>query len=317
MFIRYEERVARVPGVPANSTEPDPEPPWFRDAIRAPREQSFTSVAGCRISYWRWGPAGRPGIVLVHGGGAHAHWWDHVAPWLVTSERSVVAIDLSGHGDSGHRSEYGLQQWAEEILAVARHAGLDGPPLLVGHSLGGWSATVAAAEHAHSVRGLVLVDSRVIDPLGAGTVPAPRPEPRRPRVYATLDEVVARYRPEPPQEDNLAFVVRRLAAHSARQVEGGWTWKFDPAALYQQRPGRAALECIRCRVCLVRGEHGLVSPDVIAAVHDVLGEVPIVDIPVAGHHLMLDHPLSLVTALRSVLAMWGGDGVTGGAGPRL
>lgn len=290
--------------VPSNPRDSPLEPQWFLDALAAPREQSYAPVAGCQISYWRWGPAGVPGVVLVHGGGAHAHWWDHVAPWLVTPERSIVAVDLSGHGDSGHRSEYGLQQWAEEILAVARHAGLEGPPVLVGHSLGGWSATVAAAEHPDSVQGLILVDSRVVDPVGAEPRDGSRPERRSARVYPSLDEVTARYRPEPAQEDNLAFVVRRLAAHSARQVEGGWTWKFDPAVLYQERPGRTALELIRCRVCLVRGELGLVSPDVIAAVKEVLGDVPIVDVPAAGHHLMLDHPLSLVTALRSVLAMW-------------
>ncbi len=302
-----------MPPTSTVATSEPPEPHWFKEALAAPREHLYTSVSGCRISYWRWGPAGVRGMVMVHGGGAHAHWWDHVAPWLVTPERSVVAVDLSGHGDSGHRPEYRLEQWAEEILAVAGDAGLDGPPVLVGHSLGGWSATVAAAEHGEEVDGLILVDARVIDPVGAEPPEVSRPERRPPRVYASLDEVVARYRPEPAQDDNLQFVVRHLAAHSARQVEGGWVWKFDPSVLYQRRPGRAALERIRCRVCLVRGQSGLVTPDVISAVKDVLGDVPVVEVPAAGHHLMLDHPLSLVTALRSVLALWeGGDTATAG-----
>jgi ABC-type uncharacterized transport system YnjBCD ATPase subunit len=31
---------------------------------------------------------------------------------------------------------------------------------------------------------------------------------------------------------------------------------------------------------------------------------PVVEIPAAGHHVLLDEPLSLVTALRTVLASW-------------
>lgn len=290
--------------MPTESTAAPAEPAWFEEALAAPRDHFYTSVAGARVSYWRWGPSGRPGLILVHGGGAHAHWWDHIAPWLVTKGRSVVAVDLSGHGDSDHRPGYTLEQWAEEIWAVGEHAGICGPPTLIGHSLGGWSATVAAAAHGSDVGGLILVDARVIDPLGTDGAIPPRREKWPPRVYPSLEEVLGRYRPEPAQEDNLAFVVRWLARNSARPVEGGWVWKFDPSVLSQQRPGRAALERLRCRLCLVRGQHGLVDPGVVSAVEEVLGDVPVVEVPAAGHHLMLDHPLSLVTALRSVLELW-------------
>lgn len=280
-----------------------PAPSWFLHALSAPSEQRYTTVEGCRISYWRWGPGGRPGLVLVHGGGAHAHWWDHIAPWLVSPDRSVVAVDLSGHGDSGHRESYRLDLWAAEMLAAARDAGLEGPPLLVGHSLGGW-ATVVAAAGPDRVAGLVLVDSRVIDPVSQGPPPE-RPPPRPPRLYASLEEATGRYRPEPPQDGNLPFVMDHLAATSARPVEGGWIWKFDPRALYQTRPGRPALARVRAPVAIVRGERGLVTDEIVSLTTEaVTGAVPVVDIPLAGHHLMLDQPLLLVTALRTVLAAW-------------
>lgn len=267
-----------------------------------------TVVSGSRISFWRWGPAGRPGVVLVHGGGAHARWWDHVAPWLVTDQRSVVAVDLSGHGDSDHRSEYRLTRWAEEILAAGEHAGLVGPPVLVGHSLGGWSTTVAAADHQLQVRGLILVDARVIDGADAVARGVPNLEPRRHRTYPTLEAAAARYRPEPTQHGNLEFVVDYLARQSAREVGDGWVWKFDPAVFAQRRPGAEALQRLRCPVCLIRGEHGLVSPDVVAAMQEAVGAFPVVTVPDAGHHLMLDHPLSLTSSLATVLALWEGDG---------
>lgn len=279
-------------------------PLWFEEALAAPREQRHTRAEGARVSYWRWGAEGRRGVVLVHGGGAHAHWWDHVAPWLVTADRSVVAVDLSGHGDSDHRRSYNLEGWAAEMLSVAGHAGLDGPPVLVGHSLGGWSTVVAAADHPGAVAGLVLVDCRVIDPVEDAPEPGPRrPPPRPPRVYASLEEATARYRPEPPQDGNLPFVVDYLAANSVRQVEGGWTWKFDPDVLYQSRPGPEALARVRCPSVILRAEHGLMTEEVTAATRRALGGcVPVVEVPLAGHHLMLDQPMLLVTALRAALA---------------
>ncbi len=286
--------------------EPDPSAPaWFVDALAAPREHRYTAVSGCRISYWRWGQAGLPGVILLHGGGAHAGWWDHIAPWLATAERCVVALDLSGHGESGHRQAYCLEDWAAEMLAVAQHAELDGPAVLAGHSLGAWSTVVAAAEHPEAVSGLILMDCRITDPPPEEANGSPERTVRGPRVYPTLEEALKRYRPEPAQEGNLPFVMRHLAIASTRPVEGGWTWKFDPRVLVQRRPGAAALRQITCPVAVIRGERGLVTPPIMQEMQIALGgRAPVIDVPLAGHHLMLDQPLSLVTALRSVLAEW-------------
>ena len=80
-------------------------PHWFSDAVEAPSESRRIEVLGCPIHYLRWGEPGRPGIVFIHGGAAHAHWWSFIAPHF-TPEYCVVALDLSGHGDSGRRREY-------------------------------------------------------------------------------------------------------------------------------------------------------------------------------------------------------------------
>src|SRR2546423_1912983 len=57
-----------------------PPPAWFARAVAAPFEDCFVEVDGARIHYLRWGQAGKPGLLLVHGGFAHAHWWDFIAP---------------------------------------------------------------------------------------------------------------------------------------------------------------------------------------------------------------------------------------------
>ena len=92
-------------------------PRWFQDALAAPCEDRTVAVAGCPIHYLRWGDPAQPGVVLVHGGAAHAQWWSFLAPQLMR-QYHVVALDLSGHGDSGRREEYPREVWADEALAI-------------------------------------------------------------------------------------------------------------------------------------------------------------------------------------------------------
>jgi pimeloyl-ACP methyl ester carboxylesterase len=46
-----------------------------------------------------WGDDSRPPLLLLHGGMAHARWWDPVAARLA-DRLHVFAADLPGHGDS-------------------------------------------------------------------------------------------------------------------------------------------------------------------------------------------------------------------------
>jgi pimeloyl-ACP methyl ester carboxylesterase len=90
-----------------------------------------------------------------------------------------------------------------------------------------------------------------------------------------------------------------------RQIEGGWTWKFDPRIFDRPVPTGELLRRVRCRVALFRSEHGLVTPDIGAYMYEQLGRVaPVVEVPLAHHHVMLDQPLPLVTGLRALLADW-------------
>jgi len=57
-------------------------PQWFTRAIEDPGEDCFVNVEGCRIHYLRWGQAASPGWCFWHGGFAHAHWWDFIAPFF-------------------------------------------------------------------------------------------------------------------------------------------------------------------------------------------------------------------------------------------
>jgi pimeloyl-ACP methyl ester carboxylesterase len=263
-------------------------------------------VKGCTIHYLQWGDVDRPGLVLVHGGAAHAHWWSFIAP-LLSSQYHVVALDLSGHGDSGRRPVYAVETWADEVMACAADSGMVGKPILVGHSMGGLVTIAAGNLSGEGLSGAVVVDS-----------PVRRPDPeseegtrgrlfRNPKTYPTLDEAVGHFMLAPPQPCENPFIIDHIARRSLRQVDDGWTWKFDPKVFLRQRQGiDDYLADVRCRIAIFKGQHSdLVTADVHEYMDELLGRnSPIVEIPAAYHHVPLDQPLALVAALRAILADW-------------
>ena len=127
------------------------------------------------------------------------------------------------------------------------------------------------------------------------------------RVYPTREAALARFRMWPDAPSSLPYVTRHVAEMSIRQTSEGWTWKFDPtysAHVGQLRPGALATKS-SCRVAILRAQFGLLTADIGDAMHEALGRsAPVVEIPLAHHHVMLDEPISLVTAVRSLLADW-------------
>lgn len=285
-------------------------PDWFRRALAVPFTDRTVDVGGVPVHYVAWGDPGRRGLVFVHGGAAHAHWWTHVAARFADEYR-VVAVDLSGHGDSGHRDGYRFEQWIDEVVAVIGDAGIAGRPVVVGHSMGGFVTIATAALHPEALEGVIICDSPVteVDP----EVQSARLKEAfgRTRVYPTAEEALARFRTVPPQAHYLDFVIDHVARRSLRRTEGGWRWKYDPAVFEQFADGsiRAValpyLPRITCRFALLRSECGLVTPDIGRSMYEALGRVaPVIELPEAGHHPMLDVPLVLLTAIRTLLADW-------------
>src|SRR3984885_1140406 len=277
-------------------------PAWFTRALSAPVTERVTVVDGAPIAYRMWGssPNG-PGIVLGPGGGAPSRWWDHIGPLLAT-DRRVIAIDLSGHGDSGRRESYSFDTWAREVLAVAADAGLEAPTV-IGHSLGGVVTLRVAALAGSRIEGAVVIDSPVRNPAPEQQAAQDRRVFRELRVYPSREAAIARFRPVPDQPV-LGYIADHVAAASVRQADGGWTWKWDPR-IFVLEPPRAPLTRLDCRVALFRAEHGIMSAEMSEIMYDRLGRVaPLIEIPAAGHHIMLDQPIALAAALRTLLSDW-------------
>jgi len=280
-------------------------PAWFDRALEAKCDDRYVEVEGCSVHYRRWGAPGQPGLVLVHGGAANAYWWSHVAPLL--GDYCVAAIDLSGHGQSGRRDAYPRELWAREILAVADDAGIDGPPIVIGHSMGGFVTIMAAAAYGERIAGAVILDSPVRQPSKEERVGMATRIFSKPKVHPDRETALSRYRTVPDQPSSLPFVMDYVARNSLVEVEGGYTWSFDPVIFQKVTPRASADELprVNTRVALFRAEYGLVTKDIGQQMYELLGRVaPVIEIPEAYHHMMLDQPLLLVTGLRTLLADW-------------
>ena len=279
-------------------------PTWFTDALATPYDTSDVTVDGARVSYRAWGKPGAQAVILVHGGAAHAGWWDHIAPFLAAEHR-VVAIDLSGHGDSDHRADYSLATWADEVLTVASRESV-GRPVIAGHSMGGFVGLTAAKLHGDSVRGVVAIDSpvREISPEAKAWL-ASNPTMPNQKVHPDRQTVIARFRTLPEDEAGLEYVRRHIAEQSVREVEGGWSWAFDPQIFVSAQMEPEDLAEAGCEVALVRGERGMATTDITESVAEVLGgHVPVTLVPDAGHHIMFDQPIALIALLQNLIGQW-------------
>ncbi len=298
--------------------DPDvPAPAWFARSLAVPAEELTVDVAGARIEGLAWGERGAPTLVLVHGGAAHARWWSPLAPLLAVRHR-VVALDLSGHGGSDRREVYSVETWAQEVLAVAAAGGGAGRPVVVGHSMGGFVTIATAALHGSELDGAVVIDAPVSRPDPESAEGAAGGMFRAPKVYGDLEEGMRHFHLVPPQPCANGWMVAHVACHSLAPVPGGVTWRFDPRVFtHREGPSRASdygplLARAACRFAVINGaESTIVDEDVRSYMAELLAGspaavagVPFVEIPEAQHHVLLDQPLALVTAIRAVLGGW-------------
>ncbi|MFG3076548.1 alpha/beta fold hydrolase [Streptomyces sp. NPDC048225] len=112
----------------------------------------YLAVDGGTIAYEVTGAG--PLIVLAHGVGDSRAAYRAVVPQLVEAVHRVASVDLRGCGESGvDWPEWSRTAIAGDLLALIRHLG--GPAVLVGHSVSGGAATIAAAREPALVSAVV------------------------------------------------------------------------------------------------------------------------------------------------------------------
>jgi pimeloyl-ACP methyl ester carboxylesterase len=257
-------------------------------------------AAGIPFSALTWGhPTDRP-ILLIHGVTASAAGWWRVGPALAATGRYVVAVDLPGHGLTGHWVDHGLfRETAADLIAFIRAAGLDRADLqIVAHSWGAMIATNLPAAGLSPSR-LVLLDPPTIllaDIVKEATEAAARlpasPEAARASALAANPGLAE------GDLDATVLAVANTDLEAARQVllQNG-DWDSGLAALTD--PAATGLD-----VRVVRGDPatGGRTPDGVAATFAArYGADHVATIASAPHSPQPTHPDELIAALKLAL----------------
>lgn len=178
-------------------------------------------AAGIPFSAIEWGVPDDRLLVLLHGVTASARIWWRVGPALAASGRRVVAVDLPGHGLTGHwRGHHRFRDNATDVAAWIRAARLDRPDVqTVGHS---WGAMTAAALPGAGIRPAALV---LLDP---PAVPL---------------EVIARMASDPSEQPDrdLSMAMERLAALNPAWSNGDVEAKAEALVQLDIEAARAVL----------------------------------------------------------------------------
>jgi Lysophospholipase len=142
-----------------------------------PERFSFMSADGLSIACVKWESRGRRrGIVqIAHGLGEHMGRYAELADTLVDHGFAVYGNDHRGHGltarTSGGLGDFGrggFNQIVEDMVSlrvIAKHDYRHIPYILLGHGMGSFAAQQFILDHSHSVDGLALSGSGILDGL--------------------------------------------------------------------------------------------------------------------------------------------------------
>jgi pimeloyl-ACP methyl ester carboxylesterase len=271
----------------------------------APYTSQYVEAGVLRLHYLDYGTAGLTPMLCVHGGAAHAHWFDFVAPGF-SAQYHVRALDLRGHGDSewANPPAYFYERYASDLAEVVEKLDLR-DFVLVGHSMGGMVALVYAVTFPGRVARLIVADStlrmtedRVAKLRDVGM--------RQGTSYATRDEFISRFRLRPGGSTAAPEIIRHLASNSGRQMpDGRWQHKFD-RNVYTKREsldGFPRWNHVTIPSLLIKGDRSQrITLPVFAEVKARCPHVELAEVPQSDHHVMLDNPAGFALVVKEFLA---------------
>jgi pimeloyl-ACP methyl ester carboxylesterase len=280
---------------------------------RAVSDVSFVEITGGRIAYDVSGQG--PLVVLSHGIGDLRQSYRFLTPLLVKAGYRVAAMDMRGHGESTMGWEsISRSDVAGDLLALIGHLG--GPATIIGQSLSGGAATIAAAQEPELVRAIVELNpfTRVPKTDVAAMVRVRRYRRALLLIGGTMAFRSLRlwlrymdlaYPHKPADWDDYTSALHLKLTEPGRMKEFMKTLKTNAA------DAEAQLQNVRCPALIVMGGADPDFPDpkaegeaIVAAFPSGLGIIRVID--GAGHYPHAECPDELASLVISFLAD-GGD----------
>lgn len=251
-------------------------------------------VNGISVHYLRTG-GNNPPIVLLHGLMTSGICWTPVARAL-QRDYDVIMPDARGHGNSGISSQgYLYENLAADVVSLIDALDLANP-VLVGHSMGGMTAAVAASRTLKRLRGLILVD------------PAFLTLQRQHEVYES--DVADQHRRilDGAREDFLAQTRGRLSHRSPEIIELLVQARFQTSTRAFEilaPPNPDYIQLINTldvpSLLVIGGVGSVVSSEVAAELAGLNQCLKVVQIAEAGHGIPYDQPDRLSAVVQTFL----------------
>ena len=269
-----------------------------------PHQTGRVTSGDASIFYRRLGRSGGVPVLLVHGLSYFSYDWLPIAQKLATG-REVIAMDMRGFGDSAWSpaQDYAIPTMAADIVSLLDHLGWH-RVVLSAHSMGGRSATYAAAKNADRFEGLVLVDfSPETAPAGARRVA--HAVANLPERFDSIDDAMRQ----------LGDSDRARVEAYVEEIDGAFGIKRDTYFADQfrrslqtgQRPSLGVdlwqlIREVRCSILSLRGARSdMYAPETIPKMKAANPRLQVVEID-AGHDIGGDNPEAYVAAVESFLS---------------
>ena len=242
-----------------------------------------------------------PPLAILHGLFGSGRNWTSIAQRLAAHHR-VLALDLRNHGASPWSDRMDYAEMAEDVCAALHARGYDRYALL-GHSMGGKAAMVAALQHGAEVERLVVVDIAPVDypPHHLAHVRAMRELDlagikRRSEAEARLAAAI----PDPAER---AFLVQNLVFEDGRA-----RWRLNLAAIEQAMRGLGEFLDLPPTaydgpaLFIAGGQSDYLLPEYEPAIHRRFPSAEIVRIDDAGHWLHAERPEAFLAIVEGFLS---------------
>jgi len=255
----------------------------------------------------RWGPPQASGVVCIHGVTQHGGVFEALGRRLAEAGRAVVAVDLRGHGSSGHEPPWDVRTHARDVLEALEACGIR-RAAWIGHSFGGRVAAALAAAEPERTDCLALLE------------PGLRVSPERALRGAELDRLDWSFEtPEGAVNALLGsagvvaaskeMVMAYVRGDVQRGADGRYRFSFCPSAVVTAwsemtlpPPPIATVPTL-----LVQAEASVPDPELEPRYRAQLGErLKVARVP-NGHNVLWESPRETTEAIEGFLRAEGGD----------
>lgn len=148
----------------------------------------FVPVNGLSLAFDSYGDPDAPVVVLLHGLGGSRSSWDGITESLAETY-AVYVLDMRGHGESDWPGSYSFEHMSDDVLDFLDIMDLR-DVTIIGHSMGGTAALLAAQRASGRLAAIVLEDAPLPRPDKAGTRPRTRPDGPLPFDWLVVEAIV-------------------------------------------------------------------------------------------------------------------------------